>query len=118
VSDLESYGQWLDMKCREFLTMKAKRDLEKREDDDLYEWVIAHAAAFQEARINFNAALPAQTEQQPAQSGMPGASPKWAKYDTSCVVDYLRHETNFDADAIWEMLEFARRAALAAQGGE
>lgn len=55
VHDLETYGNWLDMKCREFLSMQASRELDKREDDDLYEWVLAHAAAFQEARINFNA---------------------------------------------------------------
>ena len=60
VSDLETYGQWLDMKCREFLSMQASRDLDKREDDDLYEWVLAHAAAFQEARINFNATRPTE----------------------------------------------------------
>ncbi len=56
VRDLDSYGEWLDMKCREYLSMKASRDLEKREDDDLYEWVLAHAAVFQEARINFKTA--------------------------------------------------------------
>jgi len=66
VHDLDTYGQWLDMKCREFLTMQAKRDLNKDPEDDMYEWVIAHAAVFQEARINFNAARPAQTEQQQA----------------------------------------------------
>lgn len=57
VCDLETYKQWLDMKCREFLSMQAARELEKREDDDLYEWVLAHAAAFQEARINLRAAM-------------------------------------------------------------
>lgn len=56
VSDLETYGQWLEMKCREFLTMQAKRDLDKEPEDDMYEWVLAHAAVFQEARINFKAA--------------------------------------------------------------
>lgn len=66
VHDLDSYGQWLDMKCRDFLTMQAKRELNKDPEDDMYEWVIAHAAAFQEARINFNAARPATTEQQSA----------------------------------------------------
>ena len=58
----------------------------------------------------------AQTAPQPEQSGLPSASAKWAKYDTSWVVDYLRDETNFDADAVGEMLEFARRAALSTQG--
>lgn len=56
VSDLETYSLWLDMKCREFLTMQAERDLDKEPEDDMYEWVLAHAAVFQEARINFNAA--------------------------------------------------------------
>lgn len=56
IHDLETYGQWLDMKCKEYLSMQASRDLDKRDGDDLYEWVLAHAAVFQEARINFNAA--------------------------------------------------------------
>lgn len=62
------------------------------------------------------AMLEGQTVPQPEQSGLPSASAKWAKYDTSWVVDYLRDETNFDADAVGEMLEFARRAALSTQG--
>lgn len=56
VNDLETYGQWLDMECRKFLAMQAKRDLNKDPEDDMYEWVLAHAAVFQAARINFKAA--------------------------------------------------------------
>lgn len=67
VHDLETYGQWLDMKCREFLTMQARRDMNKAPEDDLYEWVVAHAAVFQEARINFNVALAAHRAAQSAQ---------------------------------------------------
>lgn len=66
VTDLETFGQWLDMKCREFLSMQASRELERKQDDDLYEWVLAHAAVFQEARINFKAARQAlQDKRQP-----------------------------------------------------
>lgn len=84
VHDLDSYGQWLDKKCRHFLAMQAERELNKDPEDDMYEWVIAHAAAFQEARINFNAARPAKTELQP----------ELAKYQPcGCVVCTCEHET-------------------------
>ena len=56
VVSLETYRQWLDMECRNFLSMQARLELEKSDGNELYEWVIAHAAVFQSARINFNAA--------------------------------------------------------------
>ena len=57
VKDLETFKQWLDMRTREIKTMKAKRSVEKKSDDDLFEWVCAHDAAFNEIRLNFNAAM-------------------------------------------------------------
>lgn len=57
VKDMESFGQWLDMKVAEYTRMKAAYALgDKPQDDDLYEWVCAHAAAFSTIRTNFVAA--------------------------------------------------------------
>ncbi|WP_427121546.1 hypothetical protein [Pseudomonas aeruginosa] len=59
VRDLASFGQWLEMRRAESVRLKARFALDKREDDELYEWVIAHAAAFSEVAINFRAACKA-----------------------------------------------------------
>lgn len=56
VHDLESFGQWLEMRRAETVRLQARFALEKRDGDELYEWVIAHAAAFSEVAINFRAA--------------------------------------------------------------
>lgn len=59
VNSLETFGQWLEMRRREYVTMQASRTLDKREDDDLYEWVLAHAGVFGEVHVNFKAAMAA-----------------------------------------------------------
>lgn len=46
VHDLESFEWWLEMKYREFLSMQAKYQLDNKENDELFEWVLAHAALF------------------------------------------------------------------------
>ncbi|ELQ8317482.1 hypothetical protein R2571_006381 [Pseudomonas aeruginosa] len=56
VHDFASFGQWLEMRRAESVRLQARFALEKRDDDELYEWVIAHAAAFSEVAINFRAA--------------------------------------------------------------
>ncbi|KSC70521.1 hypothetical protein ACVXHM_16915 [Pseudomonas aeruginosa] len=56
VHDLASFGQWLEMRRAESVRLQARFALDKRDDDELYEWVIAHAAAFSEVAINFRAA--------------------------------------------------------------
>ena len=57
VNDLASFKQWLDMRTEEMLKMKARMMLDKREDSDLYEWVLSHCAVFNEVRVNLNAAV-------------------------------------------------------------
>jgi len=57
VNSLETFAQWIEMRRREFLVMRAKRSLDKREDDELYEWVLAHSGVFSEVHINFKAAM-------------------------------------------------------------
>lgn len=59
VNSLETFAQWLEMRRREYVTMQAKRTLDKLEDDDLYEWVLAHAGVFSEVHVNFKAAMAA-----------------------------------------------------------
>lgn len=59
VHDLATFGQWLEMRRAESVRLQARFALEKRDGDELYEWVIAHAAAFSEVTINFRAACKA-----------------------------------------------------------
>lgn len=56
VSDLRTFDQWLGMKRAEFVKLQARFELAKREDDELYEWVMSHAATFSEVMINFKSA--------------------------------------------------------------
>ena len=62
VTTLEYFGRWLESRYKEASTMFAKRTVNKQEDDELYEWVLAHNAVFKEVLLNFN-----QVKQSPAQ---------------------------------------------------
>lgn len=54
INTIESFSEWLDRKVSEYLSMKAGYDLgDKSEDDDLYEWVLAHAGVFSTIRDQF-----------------------------------------------------------------
>ncbi len=67
MDSLEFFEKWLDRRVAEMLRMKAAYDLgDKDKDDELYEWVLAHAAAFQEARTNLKAALAGEITRAPA----------------------------------------------------
>jgi hypothetical protein len=58
MDSLGFFETWLDRRAAEFLRMKAAYELgDKDKDDELYEWVLAHGAAFSEARTNLKAAL-------------------------------------------------------------
>ena len=64
MTDLDAFGKWLDMKVSEYLRMRAAYDLgDKDESDELYEWVVAHSAAFSSIRTNFRAASERSTTQ-------------------------------------------------------
>ncbi len=56
VTDLGRFEEWLNMRHTEMMKMKVRMILDKKEDDELYEWVLAHAAVFGEVVANFNAA--------------------------------------------------------------
>lgn len=65
VNDLPSLLQWEEMRRAECLKMMARYDLgEKDKGDDLYEWTVAHVAAFTELHVNLRAALAEQGERQ------------------------------------------------------
>ena len=55
VDNLERFEKWLDMRFTEMMKMKTRMLLAKKEDDELYEWVLAHAAVLGEIRSQFNA---------------------------------------------------------------
>lgn len=58
VNDLETFGQWLEMRRGECLRMQGRYDLGERDkSDDMYEWTVAHSAVFGEAHVNFKDAL-------------------------------------------------------------
>jgi len=58
VRDIASFGEWLAMKHREYMRMRVAYELgDKDKADELYEWVLAHSAAYGEVAANFRAAL-------------------------------------------------------------
>lgn len=57
VTDLRSFRNWLHMRHKEMAEMQAKMILDKKEDDDLYEWVLSHCAVLSEVIANFEKAI-------------------------------------------------------------
>ena len=56
VVDLETFGQWLKRKHEEYLRMKIAYALGDTPVDELYEWIFAHSAVFEEVLTNWNKA--------------------------------------------------------------
>lgn len=56
VKDLKTFEKWLKMRHEEMLRMKIRMILDKKEDDDLFEWVLSHEAVFNEVRCNLREA--------------------------------------------------------------
>ena len=57
VTDLESFEEWIQMRRKEFLTMQAKMMLDNKDGDELFEWVVSHAAVLGEVIANFRQAV-------------------------------------------------------------
>lgn len=57
VCDIDTFRQWLNMRHKELLRMKAVMLVDGKEDSGLFEWVMAHHAAFSEVLVNFNSAI-------------------------------------------------------------
>lgn len=59
VTDFPSLITWAEMRRAEYLRQVALYELGERDkNDDLYEWVIAHSAAFNELHVNLRSLLP------------------------------------------------------------
>jgi hypothetical protein len=56
VTDLEKFEEWIQMRRKEFLSMQARMTLDKQEDDEMFEWVLAHCAVLGEVIANFRQA--------------------------------------------------------------
>jgi hypothetical protein len=63
VNDMESFEAWLRMRRGEMLRMQIRMELDKRQDDEMYEWVISHTAVFTEVLCNFRAAAIGEAKQ-------------------------------------------------------
>lgn len=62
MKNLDAFDCWLDVQVRQFLTMRMHYEIgDNDKSDELYEWVLAHAAAYQVIRTNFKAARAAET---------------------------------------------------------
>lgn len=56
ISTFAHFEEWVAMKRRQFETMRARYLVgEKSQDDELYEWVFAHAAVFGDIDVNLRA---------------------------------------------------------------
>jgi hypothetical protein len=55
MTDLKSFGEWLDMRHKEMSKMQANMILDKKEDSEMFEWVLSHAAVLGEVVANFKA---------------------------------------------------------------
>lgn len=70
VNSLETFHQWLLMRRKEYISMQSRFTLDKRETDEMYEWVLAHNAVFGEVEINFRAALKAASDIKASEQGI------------------------------------------------
>lgn len=64
VNDLDSFTQWVEMKRREYVSMQARFELDNRQEDELYDWAVAHASAFGQVMVNFKAAMDEEKKRQ------------------------------------------------------
>ena len=46
VNTFDDLCEWVDKKRKEYTRMRLQYEIGEREDDELYEWVLAHIAAF------------------------------------------------------------------------
>ena len=56
VTDLVSFEDWLTMRYKEMLSLQATIELKGNpEENELYEWAIAHTAVLREVIVNYRA---------------------------------------------------------------
>jgi len=56
VIDVESFGAWLERKRETFIRMRLEYEVGNKDKDDLYEWIFAHSAVFNEVCMNWRKA--------------------------------------------------------------
>lgn len=119
INTIEAFSEWLDRKVSEYLSMKAGYDLgDKREDDDLYEWVLAHAGVFSTIRDQFQVVTAAPR----SQTGRGRMSDWWQapNYDDLCLIADSRNEIIKDNEAeitsLRTQLSEAKKIAVNAEG--
>lgn len=61
VHDLDTFGEWIEMKRTEYVRLHARYALGDRAEDELYEWSLAHNAVFAAVHVNFKAAMAGST---------------------------------------------------------
>ncbi|QHJ81417.1 MAG: hypothetical protein [Bacteriophage sp.] len=65
INTIEHFSEWLDRKTAEYLRMKAAYELgDKSQDDELYEWVLAHSGVFSTIRDQFRVVIAAPAKQE------------------------------------------------------
>ncbi len=57
VSDIKSFGNWLESKDRQYTSMRVTYELGDEPKDSMYEWVLAHSGAYREVIANFRQAM-------------------------------------------------------------
>lgn len=66
INTIDAFSEWLDRKTSEYLRMKAGYDLgDKTEDDELYEWVLAHSGVFSTIRDQFRVVIATLATKEP-----------------------------------------------------
>lgn len=57
VTDLGRFEEWLQVRRKEFIQMQAQMTIEGLEENELFEWVVAHSAVLGEVLANFRQAI-------------------------------------------------------------
>jgi hypothetical protein len=62
VTDIKSFGDWLETKNRQYASMRMSYELGDKTKDGMYEWVIARSGSYSEVIANFRQALGRMTQ--------------------------------------------------------
>lgn len=60
VKDMATFEEWLQMRYQECMSMKVQMTVDNRIEDEMFEWVMSHAAVYGEVLANFNRAKTAE----------------------------------------------------------
>lgn len=73
VRSFDDFTQWVAMKQREYMTLRMRYEVgDKDKSDDIYEWVFAHAAAFDAVATELRGITPPEPALDEAGSPAPG----------------------------------------------